>query len=236
MYQGSSRPDGGLPKSLQPLAQIAGRYVGAEGYAIYEINPKNGLRELRCSEGASALGSSGSAAVADCYPLRVDDSVSGLLMFVFPGRAAANDASRVLERIARTIESVWRSSLIPSAYAHRAAYAGQLEAELADAKIADRARGILSNATISEGAVDTILRHVENVLRPGQLEMALMQMTSELEQQVTERALATRAKEVLQARYGMSEDQAHAHLRSVSRKSRRRVIEVARDLLEETRP
>lgn len=235
MYQGFGRQDGGLPNSLQPLAQIAVRYVGAEGYAIYEINPQTGLRELRCSEGASAPGPTDYTRVADCYPLLIDDSVSGLLTFVFPGRAAAHDARRVLERIARTIESVWRASLVPDAYAQKAAQAGRLEADLADAKIADRAQGILSNPTISDGAVDTILRHVENILRPGQLATALMQITSELERQVSERAMATRAKEVLQARYGMSEDQAHAHLRSVSRQSRRRVIEVARDVLEKTR-
>ena len=54
--------------------------------------------------------------------------------------------------------------------------------------------------------------------------------------QVEERAVANRAKAVLQNRYGMSEDQAYLHLRSESRRSRRRLSEVARELLNEQRP
>jgi AmiR/NasT family two-component response regulator len=75
---------------------------------------------------------------------------------------------------------------------------------------------------------------VESVLRPGQLGTVLEQLTEELEQEIAERELTNRAKAVLQSRYGMSEDQAHVHLRLVSRKSRKRLRDVARDLLEET--
>jgi AmiR/NasT family two-component response regulator len=82
-------------------------------------------------------------------------------------------------------------------------------------------------------AIDTIARHVESVLRPGQLAAVLEQLVVEIEQEISERDLANRAKALLQSRYGMSEDQAHVHLRLVSRKSRKRLRDVARDLLEE---
>jgi AmiR/NasT family two-component response regulator len=72
------------------------------------------------------------------------------------------------------------------------------------------------------------------VLRPGQLGTVLAQLFQEIEREIEERELANRAKAVLQTRYGMSEDQAHVHLRLVSRKSRKRLRDVARDLLEET--
>jgi AmiR/NasT family two-component response regulator len=61
----------------------------------------------------------------------------------------------------------------------------------------------------------------------------LGQLLVEIEQEISERDLANRAKALLQSRYGMSEDQAHVHLRLVSRKSRKRLRDVARDLLEE---
>jgi AmiR/NasT family two-component response regulator len=61
------------------------------------------------------------------------------------------------------------------------------------------------------------------------------QLTQDIEQDIAERELANRAKAVLQSRYGMSEDQAHVHLRLVSRKSRKRLSDVARDFLAEPR-
>jgi AmiR/NasT family two-component response regulator len=86
---------------------------------------------------------------------------------------------------------------------------------------------------INNDAIDTIVRHAESVLRPSQLRTALGQFTKEIEQELAERELAARAKAVLQSRYGMSEDQAHVHLRLVSRQSRKRLRDVARDVLAE---
>jgi hypothetical protein len=116
-------------------------------------------------------------------------------------------------------------------YARSAARIGELETALADSKIADRARGLLANHVRDTDAIDTIVRHVESVLRPSQLRTALDQRTKEIEQELAEREMAARAKAVLQKRYGMSEDQAHVHLRLVSRQSRKRLRDVARDVL-----
>ena len=235
MNQDHSTEDQALPRSFQPLVEIAVRYAGAEGCAIYQLNPNNGLQELRWSSGITALESEPGVLATDSYPLDVGETVQGLLTFLFREEARGeNNAGPVLERIARAIESVWRLSLIPDTYARQAAHVGQLEAELADEKIAERARGMLSDTVSPRQGVDTILRHVETVIRPGQLAAALVQITSEVEHQVAERALASRAKSVLQRRYGMSEEQAHVHLRMASRKSRRRMSEVALDVLKES--
>jgi hypothetical protein len=131
------------------------------------------------------------------------------------------------------MDQVWRLSLLEAAYARDAARIGQLETELVDSKIADRARGLLANGDAPHDTVDTIVRHVESVLRPGRLGTVLEQLMEEIEQEIAERELASRAKALLQGRYGMSEDQAHVHLRLVSRKSRKRLRDVARDLLQE---
>ena len=223
-----------IPRSLQPLAQIALKEVGAEGYAIYQVDPETEARELKLAGGASVPESSGAGFTVDWFPLRADDAVTGIVAFVFRGRAISPTAHAVLERIAGAIEEVWRLSLLSATYGRDAARLGELESELADSKIADRARGMLANSASPRGAVDTIIRHVESVLRPGRLGIAIGQLTQELEQEIAERELAKRAKAVLQSRYGMSEDQAHVHLRLVSRKSRKRLRDVARDLLEET--
>jgi ANTAR domain len=220
-----------LPRSLQPLAQIALTDAGADGCAIYQVDPTTESRELKFAWGVPVPEPGDAGFTVDSFPLRVGEAVSGILIFVFRGRAIAPTTRAVLERVAGAIEGVWRLTLVPGAYAQNAARIGELEIQLADSKIADRACGMLAKGA-SQDAIDTIVRHVESVLRPGQLATVLGQLTREIEQEIAERELTSRAKAVLQSRYGMSEDQAHVHLRLVSRKSRKRLRDVARDFLE----
>jgi len=227
----NSRP---LPRSLQPLAQIALQKAGADGYAIYQLDTKTDLRELKFAAGAPVPESREEGSTVTSFPLHAGDQVTGVLSFVFRGTTVPPGAQAVLERIAGAIEDVWRLSLVPQTYARDAARIGELEAELADSKIADRAGGLLAAGQPPADAIDTIARHVESVLRPGQLVTVLGQLIVEIQQEIAERDLANRAKALLQRRYGMSEDEAHVHLRLVSRKSRKRLRDVARDLLDES--
>ena len=222
-----------LPRSLQALAQLALKDAGADGYAIYQVDPVTELRELKFAWGVPVPESSHAGFTVDSFPLEVDEAVSGILTFVFRGNLVTAATRAVLEQVAGAMKGVWRLALVPGMYARNAERIGELETTLADSKIADRALGMLTNGRPPQDAIDTIVRHVESVLRPGQLGVVLNQITQEIEQEVAERELASRAKALLQSRYGMSEDQAHVHLRLVSRKSRKRLRDVARDLLEE---
>jgi hypothetical protein len=221
------------PRSLQPLALIALKEAGADGYAIYGVDPRTEVRELKFAWGVSVPEASQEGFKLDSFPLRASGVVTGLVVFVFQSNTISPDTHAVLERIAGTIEEVWRLSLVPAAYARAAARIGELEIKLADSKIADRARGLLANDAGARDAIDTIARHVESVLRPGELRTVLEQLNREIELEIAERELASRAKAILQSRYEMSEDQAHVHLRVVSRKSRKRLRDVARDVLQE---
>jgi hypothetical protein len=222
------------PRSLHPLALLAAQEAGADGCAIHQLDPASARREVKFAWGAPLPEAGESGLTVASFPLHGEEEVTGILSFVFRGTAISPRAQAVLERIAKVIEEVWRLSLLPGIYARNAARIGELETELADSKIADRARGMLANGAPPRDAVDTIVRHVESVLRPGQLRTVLDQLMQDIEQEIAERELANRAKAILQSRYGMSEDQAHVHLRLVSRKSRKRLRDVARDLLEET--
>ena len=223
-----------LPRSLHPLALLAAREAGAQGFAIHECDAAGGRRAVKIEWGVSAPEAGESGLTVAVFPLHAGEEVTGVLTFVFRGAAVPPRAQSVLERIAGAIEEVWRLSLVPQTYARNAAHIGELEAALADSKIADRARGLLAAGPPAPDAIDTIARHVESVLRPGQLAAVLGQLIVEIRQEIAERELANRAKALLQSRYGMSEDQAHVHLRLVSRKSRKRLRDVARDLLEES--
>jgi hypothetical protein len=222
-----------LPQSLHPLALLAAREAGADGFAIQQLRPADGRREVKFAWGVPPPEAGEGELTVVSFPLHAGEEVTGSLLFVFRGAVIAAQARPLLERISAAIEQVWRLSLLPDAYAQQAARIGELETELADSKIADRARGLLASGVPSRDSLDTIIRHVESVLRPGQLGTVLGQMTEQIEQEIAERELANRAKAVLQRRYGMSEDQAHVHLRLVSRKSRKRLRDVAQDVLDE---
>ncbi|HTC32714.1 MAG TPA: ANTAR domain-containing protein [Bryobacteraceae bacterium] len=225
--------DGALPRSLHPLALLAAREAGAVGFAIHQCNPA-GQREVKLGWGVPVPEGGETRLTVSSFPLRAGDDVTGVLTFVFREASISRQAQSLLDQVAGAIEEIWRLSLVPAAYARSAARIGELETELADSKIADRARGLLASGSQPSDAIGTIVRHVESVLRPGQLGTVLAQLFQEIEREIEERELANRAKAVLQTRYGMSEDQAHVHLRLVSRKSRKRLRDVARDLLEET--
>ena len=221
-------------RSLQPLALIASREAGASGYTIYSVDPATEARTVTLAWGAPAPESTDPGLTVDLFPLRAGEAVTGIIAFVFRGSTIAPASRVVLERMAHVIEQIWRLALVPEAYAQSAARIAELENELTDSKIADRVLGLLANGALPRDAIDTVVSHSESVLRPGQLATVLGKLTQEMEQDLAERELTNRAKAVLQSRYGMSEDQAHVHLRLVSRKSRKRLRDVARDLLEET--
>jgi hypothetical protein len=222
-----------IPGSLHPLALLAAREAGADGFAIHQVDAASGRREAIFGWGVPVPKTGEAGLAVTSFPLHAGDEVTGELIFAFRGAATPPRAQSVLERIAAVIDQVWHLSSLPANYSRNAARIGELETELADSKIADRARGLLAGGTPPRDAIGTIVRHVESVLRPGQLRTVLDELTEELEQEIAERELASRAKAVLQSRYGMSEDQAHVHLRLVSRKSRKRLRDVARDVLEQ---
>jgi hypothetical protein len=59
-----------------------------------------------------------------------------------------------------------------------------------------------------------------------------MEWYLELEEKVAERKLVTKAKALLETRHGMSEEEAHLQLQAISRKTRKPVREVARELID----
>jgi hypothetical protein len=214
-----------FPRSVQSLAQLSLRQSGADGFAIYQVDAAGG-QVLMYQEGAA------DGSYVASFPFKIDEGADGSLSFVFCNSSIGVSTQLLLERIARAIESVWQFSRAPERYAQMALRIGELEVELADAKIADRASGLLQNAAASGDPVAAIVHHVESVLRPSELENTLGKFERELAEQLAERQLTARAKAVLQSRYGISEEQAHVHLRVVSRTSRKRLRDVAQALIE----
>lgn len=219
---------GALPKSVEALAALALKQTPADGYAIYEIDSGTGERRLKLAAGVGVTVEHTVERTALRYSLGCG-GCSGEVVFVCGAKTGGDRTN--LERIARAIDQVWQLSFLPESYARQAARIGALEVELADSKIAERARGLLSEAGSGDGVIETIVHHVESVLRRSSVESTLAQFGRELETQIAERELTSRAKAVLQDCYGLSEEQAHVHLRVVSRTTRKRLRDVAQAVI-----
>jgi hypothetical protein len=161
----------------------------------------------------------------------MDRSIRLLLRLAERGGAEQDD-SRVRERYAALVEALRQHEQSLQNYARQAARIGELETELIDDKIASRAEGLLQEWRLDREAIAILEAHVEGVLRPNRFGTMLEQASRALEEEIAERELTTQAKSVLQSAYSMSEEQAHLHLRTMSRKSRRPLKEVARELVE----
>jgi ANTAR domain len=212
--------------SLSALAQVAMRETEADGYAFFRKD--------------QVIDASGTEIHADCiaggagqivtYRLGAD----GILAFIYKDENRARQVRQQLDRIAASIEAVWSAAQTAGRYSELANEVADLEVQLMDSKISDRVRGYLSSRGDSS-LVENIARHVEGVLRPASAGRMLEELSRSLEEEVEERRLTNRAKAILQSVHGMSEEQAHDHLRKTSRKTRRKLKDVAADLIENVR-
>jgi AmiR/NasT family two-component response regulator len=167
------------------------------------------------------------------YPLRTNEAINASVAFAFGTEAEAAQSRPHLDRIAATVQTIWAAAA--ERYSDLIDRIANSETRLMDSKISERARGFLTNHADTDPAT-VLARHVDGVLRPTQTRRMLEQILSELEQEIEERQLAARAKQILQALHGISEEQAHAQLRLVSRKSRKRLKEVAQQVIREQYP
>ena len=107
-----------------------------------------------------------------------------------------------------------------------------MEAVLVDAKIAARILGLLESDPRSGNWIGIMEDHLAAVLRPSPFATVLEQTVAELKQEIGQRGLTAQAKAMLQRTKGISEEEAHLQLRAMSRKSRKPLGEVARELVE----
>lgn len=220
-------------ESLQPLASLAMREAGADGYALFQHDAEARLTCITAGGVHMApqnLAGSADLAVAS-FPLHSRDAVTGVLAFGFTSRVIPITVKRQLGRIAAAIERVWQLSDAAEDLMRVAARVAELETEVADSKIATRTRGFLQSPAGDRDVVETVARQVETLL--GRFESAdLMEQRARLlEGELEERALTARAKAILQKAEGLSEEEAHMRLRLMSRKTRRPVRDVALELI-----
>ena len=216
--------------SLSALALIGMRSAGADAYAYFEQLRETGtLRRLTgCGTPipeSAALSDSGCLLA---FPLHAQEDTDGLLAFAFSAPSKVAEARTRLRVIAETIERLWGASTAIQ-YSNLVKRIVALENRLVDSKIADRAQGALHSGALDAAAIE---RHVDRILERSATRNVLATLLSELEEEVEERHVATVAKRILQSTAGMTEEEAHAHLRMLSRRSRKRLKDAASDVIE----
>jgi hypothetical protein len=215
--------------SLSALAEVALRETGANGYGLFQRTADSTEFRRLATRGQEipsyALLQAKQPGVI-VFPLGPD----GVVAFSFREPASSVQAEAPLGRLAEAMETIWAAREFDTHYQHLLGRLSTLEAQLIDSKIADRAQGLLK-AEPNADILDTLARHVKTVLRPSSAGRTIETMVTELEDEIEERRVTGQAKAILQAAHSISEEQAYTQLRVQSRKSRRRLKEVALDVI-----
>jgi len=219
--------------SLSALANVAFQMTPATGFALFERSGDGtGLHRVAGSgaeiPARAVLERSNLRLVR--FPLRSGGRQDGLAVFSFADASLSAEAREPLSRLRESLEIIWAARLPDSRLFELVAGISTLEARIMDSKIADRAYGLLEDESSSD-VLDAMVRHVETVVRPNQLSNTLESTFRKLEDELEGRRVTGEAKAVLQARYSLSENQAYAHLRVLSRKTRRPLRDVAKDVI-----
>jgi ANTAR domain len=205
------------------------RETGAAGYALDGYEQGSAFAVRLSADGLEVPRGEQEGLSVARLPLHVRDREVGCLAFIFRVAAIPKDTWRLLERFARMLESIWSLFDTPEKVIDLATRISRRQAELADLKIAERALGFLNHP--QPGAAETMALHVESVLRARRFEAILDQFAGDIEDQLEDRKVIAKAKELLQATHGITEDEAYSQLRLSSRRSRRRISEVAEQLV-----
>ena len=242
MTKSVPRHSEGQQESISALAQLAIRYSGANSYGLYVLDPSTGAVRLRSSAGPRpptpddltinvSLSQRQGRSVRS-YPLRVSGSVVGMLAFSFGGTPVPAERIGILDRMARAIETLFCLPCVAKQLFDRV---NGVETEIVTDKIGTRAQGLLDGVPQGEApheeAIDVIERHVESVLRSSRLWTALERLLHDGEEELAERRAYCSNQDLTPGSAWHDGTEAYQHLRNASRRSRKPIPALARELI-----
>jgi hypothetical protein len=228
-----------LQENLYMLAMLAMTDTGAGGFAFFRktcdgsLERSEAFGEPICGATLSkdyVDGSASSGLVV--YPLLRRGGAEGALAFTFASKTESDAAQPRLAHHATAIGRLWGVQSLARAYRTTLQRIIDLEEELIQSKISTIVGGALSGNRDSESA-DAVIRQVETVLRPSNTLRKLEGILETLSVEVHERSWIDQAKEILNTVSGMTEGEAHSYLRKISRRSRRPLADVARQIVQD---
>lgn len=243
MTQAAFSPAGPLYAGADEFVALLAQLANAEGSALFE--PRHGHQKLvrRAAGGANPpdLTELGYEDLDHLklrrqwatLPLYSDGLISAVLILAFASEDKKNEAKSVLKRIVPLFESLAKFVGEQTRQVQLANKISELESGIAAEKILDRAKGLLrEHPQLNETTIELVDRHVAKVLASSQFSQTLQDRLRELEGLVAERDITSRAKAVLQEQLGYTEEKAYLHLRTISRQRRKRISEIAREIVE----
>lgn len=108
-----------------------------------------------------------------------------------------------------------------------------METQIADIKIADRARDLLDRGSQGGEATRVLSKHIDSALTGRRLRDDLQSKITKYAALLDERRTVARAKYLLQQKLACGEEQMYLYLRNTSRRCRKPMQEVGENLLEE---
>jgi hypothetical protein len=221
--------------TIQALLKLTAHEAGVDGYGLYEFDQAKSHLSLLYAHGlrapASKVGDQFAAVLS--FPLRGALGLAGILDFGFlTTLPEEEDRLDILRRSADAIQTILEFSRRTGACIQVLARTVEIETQIAELKIAGRARDLLGRSAEKQDAARTLASHVERVLAAPGLREDLESQLDGYASLLDERELVAKAKFLLQQTTGCTEEQAYLILRNASRRSRRQMQEVARDLLE----
>jgi hypothetical protein len=106
----------------------------------------------------------------------------------------------------------------------------RLQLELADCKIAERTAGLIPRSMAERVDPEIVRQHIARVLESCADTTTLEKRIEQLKAELASRERISRAKALVQRKYGITEEQAYLHLQRASRRARRPLIQVAEEI------
>ena len=167
-------------------------------------------------------------------PVRSGDTLQGIVTAGWSRSrpsVCASASTQALELIAESASLLLNRSGEVASAVDLIAKITRLESDLADSKITERAHGLLTEGEWSGQSVSALSEHIHRVLDAQNATRNLRQELSTLEARTEERRLLAEAKLRVQETLHVSEEEAYHYLRNASRRSRRPLREIAREVL-----
>lgn len=226
--------------SYRALAHLALRETSALGWALFHKAPDapapRSLRSIGREIPVEALAEPApdEVLIFPLSPAVPGTAADAWIAFLFADRNTAAAAIEPLARIAESFSELWATrgrDVFSLALLRRIT---AIEADLMDSRIADRVNGLLATPAKPD-LLETVVSHVTAVTRPEGTAEVLRSSLRELEEELAERRVTGQAKAVLQATQSLTEEEAHLHLRILSRRSRRRIKDIALEIVRQSR-
>ncbi len=212
--------------SIEALLSIVLEESGANGYAVYEFDGTNENLFLSCGHEMSSLTAIHDSQIVSISLMGTAGPLGLLDVAFLHKEAITQEILYLLQSCAESVSTLLQHTRLGTELADLTSRIAGLESQLAEVKIAERARGLAQQSEVVRKS-EILNAHIASVLNSRQIKQMLTAYVISLEDRMEERRVLSDAKAVLQRTLHLSEEDAYFRLREASRSTRTRLVDVA---------